>query len=109
MWVEPRGHWGAGQVMLVEIPTVDETFDNVVAFWNPAEKPQKGRELLFGYELYWCREIPVSSGLATAHATRTGIGGISSVRSASTSRGALSWTLPEAISRCSASVPTWCR
>ena len=76
VWVEPRGHWGAGQVMLVEIPTVDETFDNVVAFWNPAEKPQKGQELLFGYKLYWCREIPVSSGLATAHATRTGIGGI---------------------------------
>jgi glucans biosynthesis protein len=76
VWVEPRGHWGAGQVMLVEIPTVDETFDNIVAFWNPAEKPQKGQELLFGYKLYWCREIPVSSGLATAQATRTGIGGI---------------------------------
>ena len=76
VWVEPRGHWGAGQVMLVEIPTVDETFDNIVAFWNPAEKPQKGQELLFGYKLYWCRELPVSSGLATAHATRTGIGGI---------------------------------
>ncbi len=62
--------------MLVEIPTVDETFDNIVAFWNPAEKPQKGQELLFGYKLYWCREIPVASGLATARATRTGIGGI---------------------------------
>ena len=76
VWVEPRGRWGAGQVMLVEIPTVDETFDNIVAFWNPAEKPQKGQELLFGYKLYWCREIPVSSGLASAQATRTGIGGI---------------------------------
>ncbi len=32
-----------------------------MAFWNPAEKPQKGQELLFGYKLYWCREIPVSS------------------------------------------------
>ncbi len=76
VWVEPKGHWGAGQVMLVEIPTVDETFDNIVAFWNPAEKPQKGQELLFGYKLYWCREVPVASGLATARATRTGIGGI---------------------------------
>jgi periplasmic glucans biosynthesis protein len=76
VWVEPKGHWGAGQVMLVEIPTLDETFDNIVAFWNPAEKPQKGQELLFGYKLYWCREVPVSSGLATARATRTGIGGI---------------------------------
>ena len=76
VWVEPKAHWGAGQVMLVEIPALDETFDNIVAFWNPAEKPQKGQELLFGYKLYWCREIPVSSGLATARATRTGIGGI---------------------------------
>jgi glucans biosynthesis protein len=62
--------------MLVEIPAPDETFDNIVAFWNPAEKPQKGQELLFGYKLYWCREIPVASGLATVRATRTGIGGI---------------------------------
>ena len=76
VWVEPKGHWGAGQVMLVEIPTLDETFDNIVAFWNPAEKPQKGQELLFGYKLYWCRRIPVTSGLAWVHATRTGIGGI---------------------------------
>jgi periplasmic glucans biosynthesis protein len=76
VWVEPKGRWGAGQVMLVEIPTLDETFDNIVAFWSPAEKPQAGQELLFGYKLYWCRQIPVSSGLATARATRTGIGGI---------------------------------
>jgi glucans biosynthesis protein len=62
--------------MLIEIPTLDETFDNIVAFWSPAEKPQAGQELLFGYKLYWCRQIPVSSGLATARATRTGIGGI---------------------------------
>ncbi len=76
VWVEPKAKWGAGQVMLVEIPTLDETFDNIVAFWNPADKPQKGQELLFGYKLYWCREVPVSSGLATTRATRTGIGGI---------------------------------
>jgi periplasmic glucans biosynthesis protein len=76
VWVEPKAKWGAGQVMLVEIPTLDETFDNIVAFWNPADKPQKGQELLFGYKLYWCRQVPVSSGLATTRATRTGIGGI---------------------------------
>jgi periplasmic glucans biosynthesis protein len=76
VWVEPKAKWGAGQVMLVEIPTLDETFDNIVAFWNPADKPQKGQELLFGYKLYWCRTVPVNSGLATTRATRTGIGGI---------------------------------
>ena len=35
LWVEPQagpnGGWGKGAVQLVEIPTVDETFDNIVA------------------------------------------------------------------------------
>lgn len=76
VWVEPRAGWGRGAVTLVEIPTRDETMDNVVAFWTPAEKPQRGQELLFGYRLYWCRENPFAPRLALARATRTGIGGI---------------------------------
>jgi glucans biosynthesis protein len=76
VWVEPKGNWGRGAVMLVEIPTVDETFDNIVAFWNPAEKPQPGQELLFGYRLYWCRYNPVRCKLAQVVATRQGIGGV---------------------------------
>ena len=31
-WIEPRGKWGAGRIELVQIPTPDETNDNVVAF-----------------------------------------------------------------------------
>lgn len=76
LWVEPKGNWGKGAVMLVEIPTVDETFDNIVAFWNPAEKPKAGEELLFGYRLYWCSKSPAVPPLATTRATRTGIGGV---------------------------------
>ncbi len=81
LWVEPRsgpagGGWGKGAVMLVELPTEDETNDNVVAFWNPAEKPQPGQELLFGYKLYWCRTPPATPRLATVQATRDGVGGI---------------------------------
>jgi glucans biosynthesis protein len=76
LWVEPKAGWGAGSVQLVEIPTVDETFDNVVAFWNPAKKPQPGEELLFAYRLYWGAEPPARSPLARCVATRTGIGGI---------------------------------
>jgi glucans biosynthesis protein len=75
-WVEPKASWGKGAVMLVEIPTRDETMDNVVAFWNPADKPQRGQELLFGYRLYWCRNPPVAPPLALARETWTGIGGI---------------------------------
>jgi len=76
VWVEPKANWGRGAVMLVEIPATDETFDNIVAFWNPSDKPQRGQELLFGYRLYWCRYNPVVCPLAQVVATRDGIGGI---------------------------------
>jgi periplasmic glucans biosynthesis protein len=79
LWVEPKpgpnGGWGKGSVQLVEIPTVDETFDNIVAFWNPLEKPKPGQELLFGYRLYWGTHMPFASALGQTLATRTGIGG----------------------------------
>jgi glucans biosynthesis protein len=76
VWVEPKGNWGRGAVMLVEIPTEDETSDNIVAFWSPADKPRQGQELLYAYRLNWCRENPVVVDLARVYATRTGIGGI---------------------------------
>jgi glucans biosynthesis protein len=77
LWVEPKsGHsWGKGAVQLFEIPTVDETFDNIVAFWNPAEKTKAGQEMLFSYRLYWGTRMPYASPLAQTIATRTGIGG----------------------------------
>jgi glucans biosynthesis protein len=77
LWVEPKsGHgWGKGAVQLFEIPTADETFDNIVAFWNPAEKTKAGQEMLFSYRLYWGTRMPYASPLAQTIATRTGIGG----------------------------------
>jgi glucans biosynthesis protein len=62
--------------MLVEIPTPDETNDNIVAFWTPEDKPQPGVEYPYGYRLYWCREHPHGPKLAVVAATRTGIGGV---------------------------------
>jgi len=75
LWVEPKGDWGAGAVQLVEIPTVDETFDNIVAFWNPKEPVKPGQEYLLAYKLHW-GTTPPSSPLATVQATRTGLGGV---------------------------------
>jgi glucans biosynthesis protein len=86
VWVEPKSGWGRGAVMLVEIPATDETFDNIVAFWNPADKPQRGQELLFGYRLFWCRWNPDPCPLAQVFATRDGIGGIVGQK-----RGYFSW------------------
>ena len=76
LWVEPKAGWGKGAVHLVEIPTVDETFDNIVAFWHPERPPQPGEELLMGYRLYWGADAPARSPLACCVATRTGIGGV---------------------------------
>jgi glucans biosynthesis protein len=76
VWVEPKSGWGKGSVQLVELPTIDETFDNIVAFWSPAEQPQPGQELLFGYRLFWGARMPVGTSLAQVVATRAGIGGI---------------------------------
>jgi glucans biosynthesis protein len=76
LWVEPKGGWGKGAVQLVEIPTADETNDNIVLFWNPQDKPKGGEELLFSYRLYWGTRVPFVPSLAQVIATRTGIGGI---------------------------------
>lgn len=76
LWVEPKSDWGAGSIQLVEIPTIDETFDNIVAFWNPDRKPQPGEELLIGYRLFWGAHPPAQSPLARCVATWTGLGGV---------------------------------
>ncbi|EQD45409.1 periplasmic glucan biosynthesis protein MdoG, partial [mine drainage metagenome] len=75
-WVQPKTGWGKGAVMLVEIPTIDETMDNIVAFWNPAGEVVPGRVYEYGYRMYWCRENPFGSPLAHVRATRDGIGGV---------------------------------
>ena len=76
VWIEPKGNWGEGQVMLVEIPTADETFDNIVAFWQPKNPVQPGQEQLFAYRLTWGAFGTARSPLSVAVATRTGIGGV---------------------------------
>jgi periplasmic glucans biosynthesis protein len=86
LWIEPKGNWGAGAVQLVEIPTVDETFDNIVAFWNPATKPKAGDELLYSYRMYWCTNPPFMMPFAQTVATRTGLGGVVGQK-----RGHFSW------------------
>jgi glucans biosynthesis protein len=79
LWVEPKADargWGKGSVELVELAAPDETYDNIVAFWRPEEKPQPGQELLFAYRLHWGRQMPFTPSLAQTVATRTGIGGV---------------------------------
>ncbi|MHA6197777.1 glucan biosynthesis protein G [Pseudomonas wadenswilerensis] len=52
-WIEPKGDWGKGTVDLVEIPTADETNDNIVAFWSPEKLPEPGTAIEYAYRLHW--------------------------------------------------------
>jgi glucans biosynthesis protein len=55
-WIEPKGDWGKGTVDLVEIPTADETNDNIVAFWKPETVAEPGQPMDFNYRLHWTRD-----------------------------------------------------
>lgn len=76
VWVEPLHAWGKGAVQLIEIPTRDETFDNVVAFWRPEAPVVPGQEIELRYRLHWCQSPPVQPTVAYCMATRIGQGGI---------------------------------
>jgi glucans biosynthesis protein len=76
LWITPKSKWGAGAVQLVELPAADETFDNIVAFWNPTNKPEPGDEMLMSYRMHWSSQPPNAPPLGQAIATRTGIGGV---------------------------------
>lgn len=50
-WVEPIGEWGEGRVDLIEIPTNNEAFDNIVACWTPAQSLEIGKASEFTYRI----------------------------------------------------------
>jgi periplasmic glucans biosynthesis protein len=50
-WVEPRDNWGQGHVELVELPTADESNDNIVVSWCPKDALEPGKPLSFGYRI----------------------------------------------------------
>ena len=55
-WVEPIGKWGAGRVELVQIPTTDETNDNIVAYWVPDKLPAPKQAFNFSYRVWWQKD-----------------------------------------------------
>lgn len=75
LWVEPRGHWGKGAVMLYEIPTRGETEDNIVAFWVPAGPARAGARYALDYRLHWTGRDPAPASLARAQDCWTGTAG----------------------------------
>ncbi|CAM3628612.1 glucan biosynthesis protein D [Rouxiella silvae] len=75
LWIEPKGEWGEGAVQLVEIPTDDEIYDNIVAMWVPKQEAKAGSEHQFSYRLHWLADEPYPSTLARCGSTRLGRGG----------------------------------
>jgi len=75
VWVEPLDKWGEGAVQLVEIPTEDETFDNIVAYWAPAAPFKTGEERRYRYRLSWLDDVPMPAMVGRAVGTWTGMGG----------------------------------
>ncbi|MBV9288561.1 MAG: glucan biosynthesis protein G [Hyphomicrobiales bacterium] len=50
-WIEPHEGWGEGRVELLELPTRDETNDNIVAGWSPKQGLEAGASLAYGYRV----------------------------------------------------------
>ncbi len=73
-WIAPQGNWGEGRVELVQIPTPDETNDNIVAYWVPAMLPRPRRPLDFAYRLSWQKDREHRPPLFWVAQTRRGPG-----------------------------------
>lgn len=58
-WIEPTGNWGSGRIELVQIPTPDETNDNIVAYWVPDVGPVPGKAFDFAYRVRW-QSVPTT-------------------------------------------------
>jgi periplasmic glucans biosynthesis protein len=75
VWVETSGHWGEGEINLVELSTHYEGLDNIVAFWDPKTRFLPLKPYTFAYTLYWTRD-EAEMKLATQDkvmATRIGV------------------------------------
>lgn len=72
VWVEPIEGFGRGKLHLIEIPTGEETWDNVVTLWEPDLLPTATEPLRFAYKLNWLKER--EHALAKVTATRWGEG-----------------------------------
>lgn len=69
--VEPVEGFDSGRLHLIEMPTSDETNDNVILVWEPQPALEPGKAHRFHYRLRWLRD-PAPSGLFAVRATRCG-------------------------------------
>ena len=70
VWVSPKGDWGKGHLELVQIPTVNEYNDNIVAYWVPERAFERGDCVKYAYTLYWYCAGHTHSSKGFVQATR---------------------------------------
>jgi glucans biosynthesis protein len=58
LWVEPKGDWGTGAVMLYEMTSISENVDNIGAFWVSDAPALAGQRRDLGYRLTWTSSDP---------------------------------------------------
>lgn len=77
-WIEPVGDWGKGRVELVEIPTPDETNDNIVAYWVSEKPAVPGEPIDIHYRVHFTMDEPGLPGreLAWVKQTRLSAGDV---------------------------------
>ncbi len=63
LWVEPKEDWGNGSVVLVEIPTDKEIYDNIAVYWRPRDDWQEGDERKLSYRLTWGEQNDYGNGV----------------------------------------------
>lgn len=71
-WIEPTTDWGAGAVQLVEIPTDNETNDNVVTFWRPKGVIPAGKPWHTSYRIRWNTQPKLTPSTGKITSTRSG-------------------------------------
>lgn len=71
-WVRPKGNWDDGELTLVQLPTSNETNDNIVSFWTPGETIPAGQSLNYTYTLAF--GDPAIAGGQTGQAVKTFVG-----------------------------------
>jgi glucans biosynthesis protein len=75
-WVAPLDDWGPGRVELIEIPTPDETHDNIVAYWVADEPLDAGESRRLHYRTHTLNTQPEAHALGHAIRTRHGSAGV---------------------------------
>ncbi len=68
--------WGSGKVELLEIPSFQEFSDNIVSYWIPEEKINKGDKLNYSYVLSTFNDRHPSQTLGQVKRTMIGSSGL---------------------------------